>query len=91
MLATLVGLSLLLALVGGTATLAGCLLARRLRARQAQRHPEQAAVRGSGPARLAAWQPSGRCSLRRLGWVTGISGPASTASRWLSSSLTTKA
>jgi hypothetical protein len=32
MLATLVGLSMLLALVGGTATLFGCLLARRLRA-----------------------------------------------------------
>jgi len=45
MLATLVGLSMLLALVGGTATLAGCLLARRLRARQARRHPAQAAVR----------------------------------------------
>ena len=45
MLATLVGLSLLLALVGGTATLVGCLLARRLRARQARRHPQQAAVR----------------------------------------------
>ena len=39
------GLSLLLALVGGTATLAGCLLARRLRARQARRHPQQAAIR----------------------------------------------
>ena len=36
---------LLLALVGGTATLAGCLLGRRLRARQARRHPQQAAVR----------------------------------------------
>jgi S-DNA-T family DNA segregation ATPase FtsK/SpoIIIE len=45
MLATLVGLSLLLALVGGTATLAGCLLGRRLRARQARLHPQQAAVR----------------------------------------------
>src|SRR5215210_9353519 len=45
MLATLVGLSLLLALVGGTATLAGCLLGRRLRARQARRHPQQAAIR----------------------------------------------
>src|SRR5215203_4811937 len=45
MLATLVGLSLLLALVGGTATLLGCLLARRLRARQARRHPAQAAAR----------------------------------------------
>ena len=45
MLVTLVGLSLLLALVGGTATLAGCLLGRRFRARQARRHPEQAALR----------------------------------------------
>jgi S-DNA-T family DNA segregation ATPase FtsK/SpoIIIE len=45
MLATLVGLSLLLALIGGIATLAGCLLARRLRARQALRHPQQAAAR----------------------------------------------
>ena len=45
MLATLVGLSMLLALVGGTVTLVGCLLARRLRARQARRHPQQAATR----------------------------------------------
>jgi hypothetical protein len=45
MLATLVGLSLLLALVGGTVTLTGCLLARRLRARRARRHPQQAATR----------------------------------------------
>jgi hypothetical protein len=45
MLATLVGLSMLLALVGGTATLAGCLLVRRLRARHARRHPQQAAAR----------------------------------------------
>src|SRR5215216_5423885 len=45
MLATLVGLSLLLALAGGAATLAGCLLGRRLRARQARRHPAKAAVR----------------------------------------------
>jgi hypothetical protein len=45
MLATLVGLSMLLALVGGTVTLLGCLLARRLRARQVRRHPHQAAVR----------------------------------------------
>jgi S-DNA-T family DNA segregation ATPase FtsK/SpoIIIE len=45
MLATLVGLSMLLALVGGTATLAGCLLGRRLRSRQARRHPQQAAAR----------------------------------------------
>src|SRR5215213_4380358 len=45
MLSTLVGLSMLLAVVGGLATLAGCLLSRRLRARQAHRHPEQAATR----------------------------------------------
>src|SRR5215208_4524996 len=45
MLATFVGLSMLLALVGGTATLAACLLGRRLRARQARRHPQQAAAR----------------------------------------------
>jgi hypothetical protein len=45
MLATLVGLSMLLAVVGGTVTLVGCLLGRRLRARQARRHPQQAAVR----------------------------------------------
>jgi hypothetical protein len=45
MLATLVGLSLLLALVGGTATLAGCLLGPRLQARHAHRHPQQAAIR----------------------------------------------
>jgi S-DNA-T family DNA segregation ATPase FtsK/SpoIIIE len=45
MLSTLVGLSLLLALVGGTATLVGCLLAPRFRARQARRHPQQTAAR----------------------------------------------
>ena len=45
MLATLVGLSMLLAVVGGTATLVGVLLGRRLRARQARRHPQQAAAR----------------------------------------------
>jgi S-DNA-T family DNA segregation ATPase FtsK/SpoIIIE len=45
MIATLVGLALLLVLVGGTATLAGCLLGRRLRARQARRHPQRAAAR----------------------------------------------
>src|SRR5215207_981539 len=59
MLATLVGLSMLLALVGGTVTLAGCLLARRLRARQARRHPARAAARQhTGQARrLAAEWP----------------------------------
>ena len=45
MLATLVGLSMLLTLVGGIVTLAGCLLGRRLRARQARRHPALAAAR----------------------------------------------
>ena len=45
MLATLVGLSMLLALVGGTATLAACLLAPRFRARQACLHPQRAAAR----------------------------------------------
>jgi hypothetical protein len=45
MLATLVGLSMLLALVGGVATLAGCLLGRRLRSRQARRHPARATAR----------------------------------------------
>jgi hypothetical protein len=45
MLATLVGLSMLLTLAGGIATLAGCLLSRRLRALQARRHPQQAAAR----------------------------------------------
>jgi DNA segregation ATPase FtsK/SpoIIIE, S-DNA-T family len=45
MLATLVGLSILLAVVGGTATLIGVLLARRRRAHHARRHPEQAALR----------------------------------------------
>jgi hypothetical protein len=45
MLAALVGLSLLLALVGGTATLAAVLLGRRLRTRHAHRHPQQAATR----------------------------------------------
>ena len=45
MLANLVGLSLLLALIGGTVTLAGVLLGRRLHARQVRRHPERAAIR----------------------------------------------
>jgi hypothetical protein len=61
MLAALVGLSMLLAVVGGTATLAACLLARRLRARQAQRHPQQAAAkeRTRQARRLAAeWAPA---------------------------------
>jgi S-DNA-T family DNA segregation ATPase FtsK/SpoIIIE len=59
MVATLVGLSMLLVLVGGTATLASCLLARLLRARQARRHPERAAARqhSQHSRRLAAEWP----------------------------------
>jgi hypothetical protein len=45
MLSALVGLSMVLAMTGGIITLAGCLLAPRLRARQARRHPQQAAAR----------------------------------------------
>jgi hypothetical protein len=45
MLATFVGLSMLLALVGDIATLAGCLLSRQLRSRQARRHPARAIAR----------------------------------------------
>jgi S-DNA-T family DNA segregation ATPase FtsK/SpoIIIE len=45
MVATLVGVSMLLVLVGGAAILAGCLLGRLHRARQARRHPQQAATR----------------------------------------------
>jgi hypothetical protein len=44
MLATLVGLSMLLAMAGGIATLVGYLLAPRLRAHYARRHPRRAAV-----------------------------------------------
>src|SRR5215218_1244870 len=59
MLATLVGLSMLLTLVGGTATLVGCLIGRRLRVRQARRHPARAAARQHTKAarRLAAEWP----------------------------------
>ena len=45
MLATLVGLSLLLAVVGGTVTLVGVVLARRRRPRHTRRHPQQAVAR----------------------------------------------
>jgi S-DNA-T family DNA segregation ATPase FtsK/SpoIIIE len=41
----LVGLWLLLVLGGGVAVLAGCLLARLVRTRQARRHPQRAAAR----------------------------------------------
>ena len=45
MAATLVGLSMLLALAGGTGILASCMLTRFHRARQTRRHPAQAAAR----------------------------------------------
>jgi hypothetical protein len=59
MLATLVGLVTLLAVVGGTVTLTAVLLGRRLRARLARRHPEQAATRAhtQQTRRLAAEWP----------------------------------
>jgi DNA segregation ATPase FtsK/SpoIIIE, S-DNA-T family len=59
MLATLVGLVMLLAVVGGTLTLAGVLLSRRLRTRRARRHPAQAAMREQArqARRLAAEWP----------------------------------
>jgi hypothetical protein len=59
MLATFIGLSMLLALVGGTVTLAAVLLGRRLRARHARRHPQQAAAqeRTRQARRLAAEWP----------------------------------
>ena len=69
MLATLVGLSLLLALVGGIATLVGCLLGRRRRARQARRHPAAGRRPGADPpgppvgGRVAAARPDPRARL----------------------------
>jgi S-DNA-T family DNA segregation ATPase FtsK/SpoIIIE len=59
MLAALVGLVTLLAAVGGTATLAGVLLGRRLRVRHTHRHPQQAAARDQilQARRLAAEWP----------------------------------
>jgi hypothetical protein len=90
MLATLVGLSMLLALVGArslwpAACLAGgCGLGRP--AAIPSRPPS-----GSGPARPVDWPPSGPCSPRPWASATGISGPASTASQQRSSSLTTRA
>ncbi len=59
MLATLVGLSMLLAMAGGAATLAAVLLGRRLRTRLAHRHPAWAAAqqRDRYGRRLAAEWP----------------------------------
>ena len=89
MLATLVGLSLLLALVGGTATLAAvCLVGGCERGRPAaipSRPPSR-----SGPARPGGWRPSGPCWPRPSALGTGISGPASTASQRPSSWPTTR-
>jgi S-DNA-T family DNA segregation ATPase FtsK/SpoIIIE len=45
MAATLVGLAMLLVMVGGTTTLVGVLVGRRLRGRWDRRHPERAAAR----------------------------------------------
>ena len=90
MLATIVGLSMLLAVSGGVVTLACSLLARRVRARQARRHPQRAAARErTRQARRLA--PSGPCSPRPSAWASGTSGPASTASPQPSSWPTTKA
>jgi hypothetical protein len=91
MLAILVGLSMLLALVGGTATLLCVLLSRRLQARQARRHPQRAAVRERTrqARRLAAEWPLLAQTLG-LGY-RDISGPASTASPQPSSWPTTRA
>jgi hypothetical protein len=44
MIATLVGIAMLLVLVGGTATLVGVVLSRRLRACWDRRHPQRAAA-----------------------------------------------
>jgi S-DNA-T family DNA segregation ATPase FtsK/SpoIIIE len=59
MLSTLVGLVMLLAMAGGIATLAGCLLAPRLRAHYARRHPQRAGVhqRERHERRIAAEWP----------------------------------
>ena len=90
MLATLVGLSLLLALVGGTATLLGCLLGGRLRARQVRRHPQRAAVRERTrqARRLAAEWP---LLAQTLGLGYRDQWTRQPASRRPSSSLTTRA
>jgi S-DNA-T family DNA segregation ATPase FtsK/SpoIIIE len=59
MLATLVGLVMLLAMAGGIATLAVCLLGPRLRAHYARRHPQRAAAhqRERDERRIAAEWP----------------------------------
>jgi DNA segregation ATPase FtsK/SpoIIIE, S-DNA-T family len=70
MVATLVGLSMLLVLAGGAAILAGCLLARLQRARQARRHPERAATRArTGHARRLAAEWPLLAQTLRLGYI----------------------
>ena len=77
MLATLVGLSMVLAVAGGIATLAGCLLGRHLRARQTRRHPQQAAARQRTrqARRLAAEWPLLAQALG-LGYLGSVDPPA---------------
>jgi hypothetical protein len=79
MLATFVGLSMLLALIGGTATLAAGLLGRRLSARHARRHPQKAAARERTrqARRMAAEWP---LLAQTLGLGYRDHGPANTAS-----------
>jgi hypothetical protein len=80
----------LLALVGGTATLAGCLFMPRLRARQARRHPQQAATREQirQARRLAAEWP---LLAQTLGLGYRDQWTRQHRSRWPSSSLTARA
>ena len=89
MLATLVGLSMLLAPVGGTVTLAGCLAGDfgLVRPDGIPSRPPS----GSGPGRPGGWRLSGPCLPRPSVSAIGISGPANTASPPPSSSPTTKA
>jgi DNA segregation ATPase FtsK/SpoIIIE, S-DNA-T family len=70
MVATLVGLAMLLALVGGTASLLGVLLSRWLRPRWDRRHPQRAAARQRDrhERRIAAEWPLLAQTLR-LGYV----------------------
>jgi hypothetical protein len=90
MLATLVGLSMLLALIGGTATLAGCCLAGGYGLVWPGGIPSRPPL-VSGPVRRGGWPPSGPCWPRPWAWATGIGGPASTGSPPQSSSPTTRA
>jgi hypothetical protein len=72
MLSTLVGLVMLLAMAGGIVALVGCLLAPRLRAHYARRHPQRAAVhqRERYERRIVAEWPL----LAQAPWA-GLSGP----------------